>query len=252
MLKDFGLDGRIAVVTGATGDIGRVIALTLAEHGADVAVLARRADVLEEVAAEIRALGRRALVVRCDVTDPTEVAAAAEAVTAALGTIDVLVNNAGGARFVSPAADINLSGWNKTVALNLTAPFLLSQAFGRGMLTAGRGAIVNVASLAGLRHLPGMAAYSSAKGGLLQQTKALAREWALRNVRVNAVAPGFIDTSAWDHFNKATVEADAGISPPMGRWATAAEVALPVAFLASDAASYITGTVLVIDGGMLA
>ena len=119
------------------------------------------------------------------------------------------------------------------------------------MLKQGKGAIVNVGSIAGLRHLPGMAAYSTAKGGLFSLTRALAREWGPSGIRVNAVAPGYVDTSGWESFDKAEVESDAGLSIPLGRWATAQEVANPVVFLASDSASYITGTVLVIDGGML-
>lgn len=246
------LEGMGAVVTGATGDIGGAIARVLADQGARVGLIARRAERLGELANELRDGGTAVSVAPCDVTDTEAVGAAVELINADLGPVDVLINNAGGARFTAPALDIAEQGWSKTVALNLTAPFLVSQAFGRSMIERGHGSIVNVGSLSGLRHLPGMAAYSAAKGGLFQQTKALAREWAPHGVRVNAVAPGFIDTSGWDSYDKDAVVAEAGIGIPLGRWATPGEVALPVAFLASPAASYITGAVLVIDGGMLA
>ena len=248
---EFLLTGRRALVTGASGDIGRAIALALADHGASVALVARRAEILESVAAEVRSRGVDACVAPCDVTDADSVATAAAAVDAAFGGIDILVNNAGGTRFIAPPLDINAPGFRKTLDLNLTGPFLMSQAFGRGMIERKHGVIVNVGSVAGLRPLPGMGPYSMAKAGLFQQTKVLARDWAPHSIRVNAVAPGFVDTSGWAAFDTDAVIAEAEVSIPMRRWATADEVALPVVFLASPAAAYITGVTLVIDGGML-
>lgn len=245
------LEGKVAVVSGIGPGMGRDISLACAREGADVVLAARSAWKLESVAEEVEALGRAACSVPTDIADPEQCRRLAGAAQDAFGGVDVLVNNAGGARFIAPPLDVEEAGWSKTVALNLTGPFLLSKAFGRGMVERGRGSIVNVGSLSGLRHLPGMAAYTAAKAGLYGETRALAREWAPRNVRVNAVAPGFIDTSAWENFDKDEVIAEAGIAIPLGRWASADEVALPVAFLASDAASYITGITLVIDGGML-
>ena len=247
----FSLDGKRAAVTGASGDIGRGIALALAEAGAEVALLSRRLEILEEVAAEVRRRGRRAFAVSVDVTDVAEIETAVERVSEELGQVDVLVNNAGGARFLASALDTAAGGWEKTVALNLTAPFLVTQAFGRPMVERGSGSVVNVGSVAGLRHLAGMSAYSSAKGGLFAQTRALAREWAPHGVRVNAVAPGYVETSGWQAFDAEKIVGDSELSIPLRRWAAVEEIAMPVVFLASDAASYITGTTLLIDGGML-
>ncbi|MGB6059219.1 MAG: SDR family NAD(P)-dependent oxidoreductase [Microthrixaceae bacterium] len=246
------LKNRRAVVTGASGDIGRAISHALADEGASLVLMSRSAEPLEALAKELRDKGGDAQVVVCDVTNSDDIDRAGAEVHDRLGTVDILVNNAGGARFIAPALETDESGWTKTIALNLTAPFLLSKTFGTKMVERGSGSIVNIGSISGLRHLPGMAAYSTAKGGLFQQTKALAREWGPSGVRVNAVAPGFVDTSGWDSFDKDEVVAQSGLPIALDRWATALEIALPVVFLASDAASYITGITLSVDGGMLA
>ena len=248
----FRLDGRSALVTGATGDIGQAIARALARQGASITLLARSADRLEQIAADMQQEGAVVRTAACDVTDIEQVSATADQLQLETGGPDIIVNNAGGARFLADPLDITVSGWAKTIDLNLTGPFAVATAFGRSMVERGSGAIVNVGSISGLRHLPGMTAYSAAKGGLYSLTRALAREWAPQGIRVNAVAPGYIDTSGWDAFDKAEVEESAGLQIPLGRWASPREVAEPVAFLVSQAASYITGAVLVVDGGALA
>jgi 2-deoxy-D-gluconate 3-dehydrogenase len=248
----FDLTGRRALVTGASRGIGREIALAYARAGADVAVLARNAELLEGVAGEVRALGRRAVVATADVLDADATRAATAEAIEALGGLDILVNNAGGNSFSTPVASMRMSGWEKTMRLNLDSIVHITQV-SLPSLGEGGGSIINVSSVAGLRGAPTMAHYGAAKAALISLTQSLAVETAWMGVRVNALVPGWIETDLTD-FLRASDEAErAALSRvPMQRWGRVEEIAEPAVFLASDAASFMTGQVLVVDGGLSA
>ena len=248
----FDLTGRRALVTGASRGIGREIALAYARAGADVAVLARNPELLEVVAGEVRALGRRAVIATADVLDADATRAATAEAIEALGGLDILVNNAGGNSFSTPVASMRMSGWEKTMRLNLDSIVHVTQV-SLPALGEGGGAIINVSSVAGLRGAPTMAHYGAAKAALISLTQSLAVETAWMGVRVNALVPGWIETDLTD-FLRASDDAErAALSRvPMQRWGRVEEIAEPAVFLASDAASFMTGQVLVVDGGLSA
>ncbi len=251
-MQAFDLSGKKAFVTGASRGIGRAIALTLAEAGADVALVSRSAESLAQVAKEIEDHGRAAHVIPCDVTDRDAVAGAVQAAIEALGHVDVVVNNAGGSSFLAEFKDLRLTGWDKTMRLNLDSAMAVLHAFAPHLLERGGGSVINVASVAA-KGAPFLAPYGAAKAGLVALTKTLAVEWASRGVRVNALCPGWTATelnrNLWEDENasKATIS---GV--PMGRWGTAEEMAQPALFLASPASAYMTGQVLFVDGGQTA
>jgi NAD(P)-dependent dehydrogenase (short-subunit alcohol dehydrogenase family) len=249
----FDLTGRTAFVTGASRGIGRVIAVALAQAGADVALAARSEEGLQETAAEVTALGRKAFVLPLDVTRQDDVNATVAKAIDLLGHIDVVVNNAGGSNFIVPFLDLRISGWEKILKLNLDSTIYVCQAVGRHMTERGSGSVINVASAAGLTASPGVIPYGAAKAAVVSVTRTLAVEWAPSNIRVNALCPGWTATDLnrglWD-----TPDGGAAIvaSVPMRRWARAEEMAGPAVFLASDASSFMTGQVLIVDGGQLA
>jgi NAD(P)-dependent dehydrogenase (short-subunit alcohol dehydrogenase family) len=246
----FDLTGRKAFVTGASRGIGRVIAVALAEAGADVAIAARGEEGLATTAAGITALGRKAFVLPLDVTRQEDVNAAVDEAIRLLGHVDVVVNNAGGSNFVVPFLDMRISGWEKILRLNLDSTVYVCHAVGEHMRSRGRGSVINVSSVAGLAAAPGLTPYGAAKAGVISVTRTLAVEWGSSGVRVNALCPGWTATDLnrdmWDtpDGGRATV---AGI--PLGRWARAEEMAGPAVFLASDASSFMTGQTLIVDGG---
>lgn len=249
----FSLDGKVAIVTGASRGIGRAIALGFAEAGADVAVAARSEDDLETLAKEIDALGRRALAIRTDVRKREDIEALVDRTVAELGGIDVLVNNAGGSNFTSPLVGLRPEGWDKLLSLNLDSVFHGTQLAAQKMLEHGGGSIIQISSVAGIEGAPGLSPYSAAKGGVRLFTQAVAKELAGSGVRVNSIAPGWIETplNDWivrDDSVRQAIEA----MIPMGRIGQADEVVGAAIFLASDAASFVTGTTLVIDGGQTA
>jgi 2-deoxy-D-gluconate 3-dehydrogenase len=249
----FSLAGKIAVVTGASRGIGRAIALGFAEAGADVAVAARSEDDLETLAKEIDSLGRRALVVRTDVTKREEIETLIDRTVAELGGLDILVNNAGGSNFTSPLVGLRPSGWDKLRTLNLDSVFHGTQLAAQKMLEHGGGSIIQISSVAGIEGAPGLSPYSAAKGGVRLFSQAVAKELAGSGIRVNVIAPGWIDTPLNDWMTKdpsilQTVEA----MIPMGRIGRADEIVGAAIYLASDASSYVTGTTLVVDGGQTA
>ncbi len=249
----FDLTGKAALITGASRGIGRAIAVAMAGAGADLALVARSPEGLAETARLVTEQGRKAFLIKSDVTQQAEVAAAVAAAIGQFGQVDVLVNNAGGANFLVPFANLRLPGWDKIMRLNLTSAVYACHAIGKHMLERGSGSVVNVASVAGVASAPFLSPYGAAKAGLISLSKSLAVEWAESGVRVNALCPGWTATDLnrdmWDdgQGGRATVEA-----VPMKRWGRAEEMAGPAVFLASDASSYVTGQAIIVDGGQTA
>ena len=243
------LRDRVAIVTGASQGIGRAIAVELARVGAHVAVCSRRKEALEPVADLVRAEGRRALAVACDVGDARQVDGVVAQTLDGFGRIDILVNNAG-YRIRSPLEDLPRSEWDAMVATNLTGVFLFSQAAGRVMIRQRAGKIINVTSVAGRSGSRGMAAYAAAKAGATALTQSLGAEWAKYGITVNAVAPGPTETEGvLEVWKTPAMIANAAREVPLQRLGRPEEIAWAVIFVASDQASFMTGETVYVSGG---
>jgi len=242
---------RVAVVTGAADGIGWATARRLAEDVAHVALLDMRLDAARERATE---LGGAHLALRADVTSADDVKQALDVVIEQFGRIDVLINNAGIGDQSAPTVEQDVDAFDRVLAVHLRGTYLMSRAVAKVMLAQRSGAIVNLGSIAALGGIPGRNAYGAAKAGILAMTRAMACEWARGGVRVNAVAPGYVRTQLVVELERRGTLNGAAIEArtPMGRFAAPEEIAEAVAFLASDRASFITGTTLAVDGGWLA
>ncbi|HYL92943.1 MAG TPA: SDR family oxidoreductase [Alphaproteobacteria bacterium] len=250
----FDLAGRSVLVTGGSIGLGWQMAEGLAEMGANVALCARKKERCEQAAHSLEKLGVRSLALACDVKNPTSVQEAVEATAAEFGAIDILINNAG-ISWGAPPEQMRLEDWNKVLETNLTGTFLCSQAAGKFMIKQGRGKIINIASVAGLRGAPPemvqAIGYHASKGGVIAFTKDLAWKWARHNIQVNAIAPGWFPThmSEWvlEHKKDALLQ-----HIPAGRFGSDHDLKGAAVFLASSASDYVTGHVLVVDGGQSA
>ena len=246
----FDLTGRNAFVTGASRGIGRSIAVALAASGADVALVARTEAGLAGTAEDITALGRKAVVIPADVTRKDEVDSAVAAAIGQLEHIEIVVNNAGGSRFMTPFLDLRLEGWDKLMKLNLDSAVYVLHAIGPHLIERGDGSVINVASVAGVSGAAALSPYGAAKAGLISLTRTLAVEWGTTGVRVNALCPGWTATDLNRNIWEDPQAGPARVaSVPMRRWGRADEMAGPAVFLASPASSYMTGQVLLVDGG---
>ncbi len=253
MVRPFDLSGRIAAVTGANTGIGQAIAVALAEAGADVALIGRTPA--EDTAIAVRAAGRRALLVPADLSQSGIAGDVVASVLAGLGGLDILVNNAGIIRRAD-SVDFTEADWDAVMDTNLKSLFFLCQAAGRHMLARGeapRGKIVNIASLLSFQGGIRVPSYTAAKHGVAGLTKILANEWAGRGINVNAIAPGYIATNNTEALRADPARNDAILARiPQGRWGRPQDLAGAAVFLASPAADYIDGHVLVVDGGWMA
>jgi gluconate 5-dehydrogenase len=249
----FDLTGRVAIVTGGSVGLGRQMAEGLAEMGANLVLCARKKERCEQTAAELQKLGVKTLALGCDVKNPAGVQAVVDTAIKEFGRIDILINNAG-TSWGAPVESMTLDQWNKVIETNLTGTFLFSQAVGKTMITQRRGKIINVASVAGLRGSPpnfSAIGYSASKGGVIIFTKDLACKWGMHHIHVNAIAPGWFPTDMSGKVierNKETILA--GV--PLGRFGGPDDLKGAAVFLASDASDFVTGHILVVDGGQSA
>ena len=244
---------RAAFVTGASRGIGAAIAVGLAREGYDVAVSSTRPEKLSEVVAELKSAGARAAAVALDVRSQASIDQAMATAIGALGPLDVLVNNAGVA-LKKPALEVTGAQWDEVVGTNLTGTFFMSQKMGRHLAESGRpGSIISIASTHGLVGLAERSLYGIAKAGVMHMTRMLAIEWAERGIRVNAIAPGRVETaSRAESFTDPGYREWATARIPLARFGTVEEIAAAACYLASPAAAYITGQTLVVDGGLTA
>jgi NAD(P)-dependent dehydrogenase (short-subunit alcohol dehydrogenase family) len=249
----FDLSGRVAIVSGGSMGLGRQMAEALAEMGANLVLCARKKDRCVRVAEEMRKLGIQVLALGCDVRNPAEIQNVVDATLAQFGRIDILINNAG-TSWGAPVEQMRLEHWNKVIETNLTGTFLFSQAAGKVMIAQRGGKIINIASVAGIQGAPPefqAIGYHASKGGVIIFTKDLACKWGIHNIQVNAIAPGWFPTS----MSQVLIERhkDTFLSRiPLHRFGNEQDLKGAAVFLASDASDFVTGHVLVVDGGQSA
>jgi NAD(P)-dependent dehydrogenase (short-subunit alcohol dehydrogenase family) len=248
------MDGKVAIVTGASSGIGRATALAFAREGAKVVVADLSTPGGEETVALVRAAGGEAIFVRTDVSRTADVAAMVRAALDAYGGLDYAFNNAGIAGEQAPTADCTAENWARVIGVNLTGVFLCMKHEIPELLKRGGGAIVNCSSIAGLGGFPGIPAYVASKHGVIGLTKTAALEYATQGIRVNAICPGVIRTPMVDGYTGGNREAEAQMvaMEPMGRMGEPEEIASAAVYLCSDAASFVTGHAMVVDGGVVA
>lgn len=251
MSKLFNIKGKIAIVTGASSGLGRQFALALAREGANVAILARRVEKLEQVKAEVEALGVVCLSVKCDVSDNESIKSAVGKVVERFGRIDILVNNAG-IGSGAPAESQEDSLWDSTIRINLSGVYYVAREVGKVMIKQNYGKIINIGSIHSTVAMAGspITAYCASKGGVAMLTKALANEWAKYNITVNAIGPAYFESEMTDMvINTPKFGMAVKAYCPMGRPGRAGELDGAVIYFASDASSYTTGQLLTVDGG---